>query len=73
MFTYPAKLDIYILNRAFVYIHILYMRAAKALVSMRICIDSPEPSVLADVISIEKSRALVQLCVLQADIYIPVC
>ena len=55
------------------YIHILYMRAAKALVSMRICIDSPEPSVLADVISIEKSRALVQLCVLQADIYIPVC
>ena len=35
-----------------IYIHDLCMRAVKALASLRICADSPEPSLLADATSI---------------------
>ena len=38
---------------AFIYIHTLYMQAVKALASQLICADLPEPSLLADEISIK--------------------
>ena len=49
---FPAGLEVYSLARVFIYIRTLCMRAAKALVNLRMCAcaDSPEPSVLDDVI-----------------------
>ena len=42
----------------FIYIHTLCMRAAIALVSLCICSDSPEPSMLDNTISNKISRAI---------------
>ena len=41
----------YLLVSVFIYIHTLSMRAVKALTSLCICTDSPEHTLLADVIT----------------------
>ena len=43
------------LVRVFTYIHTACMQAAKALASLRICVDSPEPSLLSDLMSTQIS------------------
>ena len=55
MLTYPFGLEFSFLVLVFIYIHTLFLGAVNALVSLCICTDSPEPSLLADAISIEIS------------------
>ena len=55
MLKYPAKLKILSLVSVFIYIQTLCMRASKALASLRICTDLPEPSLLDNVISTKKN------------------
>ena len=50
-------LDVWFLVRPFVYFHTLCVRTAKALVRLRGCSGSPEPSLVVCVISIIISRA----------------
>ena len=47
----PAGLEVYILAWVFTYIPTLCLRAAKPLVSLHICVGSPEPSLLESAIS----------------------
>ena len=53
MLKYQVKLEDYILVHAFINIRTSFIRAAKALASLRICADSHEPSLFTDAISTE--------------------
>ena len=47
------RIEVKSLNLAFIYIHTLCVRAEKAVASLRICTDSPEPSLFGEAISTE--------------------
>ena len=49
--SHPIGLDVWVLVRPFVYFHTLCVRTAKALARLRGCARSPEPSLVAFVIS----------------------
>ena len=49
--SHPVGLDVWFLVRPFVYFHALCVRTAKALARLRGCAGSPEPSLVAHVIS----------------------
>ena len=51
MRSHPVELDVWFLVRPFVYFHISCVRTVKALVRLRKCAGSPEPSLVAYVIS----------------------
>ena len=51
MRSHPVQLDIWFLVRLFVYFHTLCVQTVKALVRLRGCAGSPEPSLVAYVIS----------------------
>ena len=51
MRSHPVGLDVWFLVRSFVYCHTSCMRTAKALARLRGCAGSPEPSLVAYVIS----------------------
>ena len=51
MHSHPVGLDVWLLVRPFVYFHTSCVRTAKALVRLRGCAGSPEPSLVAYVIS----------------------
>ena len=53
MLTYAAGLEDLNLARVFIYIHILCIRAVKALTRLCVCIDSPESLLLDNAISIK--------------------
>ena len=55
MLSYPFGLEFSFLVLVFIFIHALFLRVVNALVSLCICTDSHEPSLLADAISIEIS------------------
>ena len=53
MLTYTVELEVFWSESSstFIYVHALYMQAAKALVNLCIKEDLPEPSLLGNVIS----------------------
>ena len=51
MRSHPEGIDVWFLVRLFVYFHTLCVRTVKALVRLRGCAGSPEPSLVAYVIS----------------------
>ena len=51
MRSHPVGLDVWFLDAPFVYFHISCVQTAKALVRLRGCAGSPEPSLVAYVIS----------------------
>ena len=54
-YSHPAGIEVSYMICAFTYIYSCLMRATKAMVSLRICADSLEPSVLDDAISTKTS------------------
>ena len=55
--SHPVGLDVWFLVSPFVYFHTFCVRTAKALVRLRGCAGSPEPSLVAYVISTKNSWA----------------
>ena len=51
MLSHPVGLDVWFLVRPFIYFHNLCVRTAKALARLCICAGSPEPSLVAYMIS----------------------
>ena len=51
MCSHPVGIDVWFLVRPFVYFHTSCVRTAKALARLRRCAGSPEPSLVAYVIS----------------------
>ena len=51
MCSHPVGLDVWFLVGCFIYFHTLYVRTAKALARLRGCAGSPEPSLVAYVVS----------------------